>query len=171
MIMMMMMMMMMIILLNSKTQIEIFYNLLTAPRTVYNMYAQVARAQSRATHRALIRATCPITCHVVRGDSSAIKFEFNSLFFSFLFSFILLTEPLKEGRKPEYQEKTPGDELQKMPHTKPRRFKPQARLEPAQWHWWQARKADALIITSRVAHTSPIPKASQGCTQSHTQAP
>ena len=39
---------------------------------------------------------------------------------------------MKERRKPEYLEKTPGDELQKMPHTKARRFKPQARLEPAQ---------------------------------------
>ena len=39
---------------------------------------------------------------------------------------------MKEGRKPEYPEKTPGDELQKMPHTKAQRFKPQARLEPAQ---------------------------------------
>ena len=39
---------------------------------------------------------------------------------------------MKDGRKPEYPEKTPGDELQKMPHTKARRFKPQARLEPAQ---------------------------------------
>ena len=25
---------------------------------------------------------------------------------------------MKEGRKPEYPEKTPGDELQKMPHTR-----------------------------------------------------
>ena len=41
-------------------------------------------------------------------------------------------QPMKEGRKLEYPEKTPGDELQKMPHTKARRFKPQARLEPAQ---------------------------------------
>ena len=41
-------------------------------------------------------------------------------------------KPKKEGRKPEYPEKTPGDELQKMPHTTARRFKPQARLEPAQ---------------------------------------
>ena len=41
-------------------------------------------------------------------------------------------KPMKEGRKPEYSEKTPGDELQKMPHTTARRFKPQARLEPAQ---------------------------------------
>ena len=39
---------------------------------------------------------------------------------------------MKERRKPEYPEKTPGDELHKMPHTKARRFKPQARLEPAQ---------------------------------------
>ena len=36
------------------------------------------------------------------------------------------------GRKPVYPEKIPGDELQKMPHTTARRFKPQARLEPAQ---------------------------------------
>ena len=32
---------------------------------------------------------------------------------------------MKEGRKPEYPEKTPGDELQKMPHTTARRFKPE----------------------------------------------
>ena len=58
---------------------------------------------------------------------------------------------MKDGRKPEYPEKTPGDELQKMPHTTARRFKPQARLEPAQWHWWQARKADMQTVTPRVA--------------------
>ena len=39
---------------------------------------------------------------------------------------------MKEGREPEAPEKTPGDELQKMPRTKARRFKPQTRLEPAQ---------------------------------------
>ena len=39
---------------------------------------------------------------------------------------------MKEGRKPEYPEKTPGNELQKMPHTTARRFKSQARLEPTQ---------------------------------------
>ena len=37
---------------------------------------------------------------------------------------------MKDGRKPEYPEKTPGDELQKMPHTEARRFNSQARLEP-----------------------------------------
>ena len=41
-------------------------------------------------------------------------------------------KPMKEGRKPEYPEKTPGDELQKMPHSPARRFKPRARLEPVQ---------------------------------------
>ena len=57
---------------------------------------------------------------------------------------------MKEGMKPEYPEKTPGDKLQKMPHTKARRFIPKARLEPAQQHCWQARKADALTFTPRV---------------------
>ena len=31
---------------------------------------------------------------------------------------------MKEGKKPEYSEKTPGDELQERPHTKARRYKP-----------------------------------------------
>ena len=56
---------------------------------------------------------------------------------------------MKEGRKPEYPEKTPGDELQKMPYTKARRFKPQARLEHAQQHWWQAKKVDVLPVSPR----------------------
>ena len=42
---------------------------------------------------------------------------------------------MKEGRKPEYLEKTTEDELQKMPHTKARKFKPQVRLELAQYYW------------------------------------
>ena len=33
-------------------------------------------------------------------------------------SYILLAGPMKEGRKPEYPEETPGDELQKMTHFK-----------------------------------------------------
>ena len=35
------------------------------------------------------------------------------------------------GRKPEYPEETRDDELQKMPHTKAREFKPQQRLKPS----------------------------------------
>ena len=38
---------------------------------------------------------------------------------------------MKEGKKPEYSGKTPDDELQKMPHTKARKFKPKPRLEPS----------------------------------------
>ena len=38
---------------------------------------------------------------------------------------------MKEGRKPEYPEKTPDDELQKKPYAKAPKFKPQSRLEPA----------------------------------------
>ena len=61
---------------------------------------------------------------------------------------------MQERRKPEYPEKTPGDKLEKMPHTT---VKPQARLEPAQKHWWQARKADMLTVTPRIAPTwSPV---------------
>ena len=58
---------------------------------------------------------------------------------------------MTEGRRPEHPEKTPGDENQKMPHTTARRFKPQARLEPAQQHRLQAKKADVRTVTPRVA--------------------
>ena len=57
---------------------------------------------------------------------------------------------MNEGREPEYLEKTPDDEIQKMPHTPARKFKPLPGLEPALWHWWQARKADVQTITPHV---------------------
>ena len=38
-----------------------------------------------------------------------------------------------------------------MPHTRVRKFKPQVRIEPAQQHWWQVRKADVLTFTPLVA--------------------
>ena len=53
-----------------------FYNLITAPRTVSNTYAKVA-------WRNRVQITCntsnayhvqPAVCHLVRRDSSAIKF-------------------------------------------------------------------------------------------------
>ena len=31
--------------------------------------------KSRATHRALITCKCPVTCHLVQRDSSAVKFD------------------------------------------------------------------------------------------------
>ena len=63
--------------------------------------------KSRVTHRALIK--CNMLC--------ATWYEGTAQLLS-------LTE-LK------YPEKTTDDELQKRPHTKVRKFKPQARLEPA----------------------------------------
>ena len=38
---------------------------------------------------------------------------------------------MEEGRKPEYPEKTPEDELQKMPQIKAWKFQPQPRFELA----------------------------------------
>ena len=70
-------------------------------------------------------------------------------------SFILLAEMIKltnkGGEKTEYPEKTLDNEFQTMSHTKASRFKPQPKHKPALWHWWQARKADVLTITTRVA--------------------
>ena len=58
----------------------------------------------------------------------------------------------------ECREKTPDDELQKMPQTKARKFKPHLRLEPALLHWWQAfaRKVDMLTITPLVTHLKQL---------------
>ena len=39
-----------------------------------------------------------------------------------------------KGRKPDYLEKSPDEEFQKMPDTKARKFKRQPRLEPALLH-------------------------------------
>ena len=68
-----------IIIIAFKGAIRDFFNLLTALQTVFNMYDQVARVQSCANHvqhiEHLSRATCRVSCHVVRRDSSAIKFD------------------------------------------------------------------------------------------------
>ena len=61
---------------------------------------------------------------------------------------------MKEGRVPQYPEKTPDDKLQEMPHIKDKKFKPQMRLKLALYHWWQARKAGMLTITPYVTPTS-----------------
>ena len=65
-----------IIIIAFKGIIQDFYNL-TAPRTVSNTFAQVARI-SCANHvqhiERLSRASCHVTCHVVQRDCSAIKF-------------------------------------------------------------------------------------------------
>ena len=119
-----------------KGTIRDFYNLLTAPRTVSNTYAQVARAQSCANHvqhiERLSHASVKLRVTWYEGTAQLLSFtELKShLFECYFIGWII--KPMKEGRKPEYPEKTPGDELQKMPRITDRRFKPQVRLEPAQ---------------------------------------
>ena len=73
----------------------------------------------------------PEVCHLVRRDSSANKFD--KVEIAIILALFYRLKPLTKegGEKPEYPEKTLDDELQKMPHTKARKFKPQARLEPA----------------------------------------
>ena len=71
----------------------------------------------------------PAVCHLVQRDNSAIKFDRVEI--ALILALFYWLKPMKEGRKPEYREKTPDDELQKIPHTKARKFKPQARLESA----------------------------------------
>ena len=73
-------------------------------------------------------------CHFVGRDSSAIKFDRAEIVpVSALFYWLkpLTDEGGEETGVPG--ENPPDDELQKMPHTKARSFKPQARLEPALW--------------------------------------
>ena len=69
---------------------EIFYSLLTAPRTVSDTYAQVARAQSCANHAQhtehLSRATCRVTCTWYEGTAQLLSLtEFKSHLFELYF--------------------------------------------------------------------------------------
>ena len=138
---------MIMIMIALKGAIRDFYNLLTAPRTVSNTYAQVVKAQSCANHvQHIERLPVQYVCHVVGRDSSAIKFDRAEIGFILALSYGLNHFPMKEGRKLEYPEKTPDDELQKMPRSKARKFKLHPTLEPALSHWWQARKAGMKSI-------------------------
>ena len=83
---------------------------------------------------------------MVRRESSTMKLDRVEIAFVLALLYWLNHQPMKVGRKPEYPEKIPDDKLQKMPHTTARKFKPQARLEPAQQHWWQARKTVCLFV-------------------------
>ena len=86
--------------------------------------------KSRATHRALVTSSMSFATWY-EGTAQLLSLtELKSHLFYLCFIGWTI-KPMKEGRKPEYPEKTPGDKLQKMPHTKARRFKPQPRLEPA----------------------------------------
>ena len=98
------------------------------------MYAQVAKAQSCANHlqhiQRLSRASVMLRATWYEGAAQLLSLtELKSHLFALYFVGWII-KPMKEGRKPKYPEKTPGDELQKMPYATAQRFKPQARLEP-----------------------------------------
>ena len=74
-------------------------SLLTTPRTVCNRYAQIGRAQLCANHVQYIerisRATCHVTFHVVRRDSSAIKFDRVEI--AFILALFYWLKPINRG--------------------------------------------------------------------------
>ena len=81
------------------------YNLLTAPRTVSNTYAQMTRTHSCANH-VQHQITCNtssayhvqhVVCHLVRRDSSAVKFDRVEISFISALSYWLSHPPMKEG--------------------------------------------------------------------------
>ena len=93
-----------------------FFSLVTAQQTVSNTDDQVAWMQS-CTNHVYTSGACAM-CHVVRRDSSAIKFDRVEIAFTLvLFRWL---KPLTDegGRQQEYPEKTPDHEIQKMPHNK-----------------------------------------------------
>ena len=55
---------------------------------------------------------------IVHRDSLAIMFDRVEIAFISALFYWLNHYPMKEGTRPEYPDKTPDDELQKMPHTK-----------------------------------------------------
>ena len=71
--------MIMIIIIAFKGTSRDFLSLLTAPRTVSNMYTKVAPVQSCANYvqhiECLSLATCCVTYHVVQRNSSATRFD------------------------------------------------------------------------------------------------
>ena len=81
-----------------------FCSILTASQTVSKTNAQVAREQSCANHVQHIErlsrlSTYRVTCHVVRRDSSAIKFDRVEI--AFILAFNLLAEPLTDEGEEE----------------------------------------------------------------------
>ena len=109
---------------------------LQSPHSATNCtYAQVALAQPCANHvqhiERLSHASVMLPATWYEGTAQLLSLTELKSHLSQLCFIGWTIKPMMEGMKPEYLEKTPGNELQKMPHTTARRFKPQARLEPA----------------------------------------
>ena len=125
--------------------------------TISSLYCEVSPARTlKWPGRNHVQITCNtsgmhhvrhVLCHMVQRDSSTITFHNAEISFNLALCYWLKPLTHEGWRKPQYPEKTPDDKLQKMPYTKVLKFKSQPRLEPALWHWWQARKADVLTAT------------------------
>ena len=92
-----------------------FYNLVTVPWTVSNTYAQVAGAKPCANHvqhiERLSHASVMLRTTWYKGTAQLLSLtELKSHLFEHYFIGWTI-KPMKEGRKPEYPEKTPGDNL------------------------------------------------------------
>ena len=59
-------------------------------------------------------------CHVARKESSAVMSDRLKIAFVLALFYWLKHSPMEEGRRVEYPEKIPDDELWKMPHSKPK---------------------------------------------------
>ena len=92
------------------------------------MYVQVAQAQTCANHmqhiERLSRASVMLRATWYEGTAQLLSLTALKSHLFELYFIGWTIKPMKEGRTPEYSEKTPGDELQKMPRTTARRFKP-----------------------------------------------
>ena len=71
-----------------------------------------------------------VMCHLVRRDSSAVKSDRVEI--AFILALFYWLKPLNNegGEETRVPGEKPNNELQKMPQTKAKNFKPQPRLEP-----------------------------------------
>ena len=83
----------------------------TAPGTVSNTYAQVARAQSCANHVQHIGRS-RATCRVVRRDSSAVEFDRVEISYILTLCYWLKRLGDEGGEETGEPGNFPGDELQ-----------------------------------------------------------
>ena len=85
--------------LNSKAQFRILYNLLTAPRTVFNTYVQAATVQSCASQVQHIERLAHATCRVPLGTKGQLIYQVWQSWNHIYHSIILLTEIIYRWRR------------------------------------------------------------------------
>ena len=76
------------------------------------------------------RATCRVTCHAVRRDSSAIKIDRVEIVFNLALFYWLNHYADEGGEETGVPGENPGDELQKVQHTKPEDSSPKRDTNP-----------------------------------------